>query len=115
MDMSVTVGTARQPQPAKAEGQKAPRGANSSDLDAWLEKVERLGELKRITAEVDPDLEAATITYLVGSEKSPALLFENVKGHPGHKALYNMIGCNLSRFCLMIGVEPVAHPLQAVQ
>ncbi len=62
-----------------------------------------------------PDLEAAHITYLVGLEKSPALLFENIKGHPGHKALYNMIGCNLSRFCLMIGEEPVDHPLKAVQ
>ena len=48
-------------------------------------------------------------------EKSPVLLFENIKGHPGHKALYNMIGCNLSRFCLMIGEEPVDHPLKAVQ
>src|SRR6266566_4321568 len=115
MDMSVTVGTARQPQPAKAEGQKAPRGANSSDLDAWLEKVELLGELKRITAEVDPDLEAATITYLVAGEKSPALLFENIKGHPGHRALYNMVECNLSRFCLMIGEQPMDHPLKAVQ
>ena len=74
-----------------------------------------MGELKRITAEVSPDLEAAHITYLVGLEKSPALLFENIKGHPGHKALYNMIGCNLSRFCLMIGEEPVDHPLKAVQ
>src|ERR1700710_2271084 len=94
---------------------KVTSGANSSDLDAWLDKVEQMGELKRITAEVDPDLEAATITYLVGSEKSPALLFENIKGHPGHRALYNMVGCNLSRFCLMIGEKPVDHPLQAVQ
>src|SRR5262245_66591175 len=116
MDMSVTV------TPNKSEEQirqppatKIPPSSNSSDLDLWLEKVEALGELKRITAEVDPDLEAATITYLVGSGKSPALLFENIKGHPGHKALYNMIGCNLSRFCLMIGEAPVDHPLQAVQ
>jgi 4-hydroxy-3-polyprenylbenzoate decarboxylase len=43
------------------------------------------------------------------------LLFENIKGHPGHRALYNTIGCNLSRFCLMIGEEPVDHPLKAVQ
>src|SRR5215813_10871662 len=116
MDMSVTVSAASdQPQREKAETKTIARGANASDLDAWLEKVEALGELKRITAEVDPDLEAATITYLVGSEKSPALLFENVKGHPGHRALYNMIGCNLSRFCLMIGEKPVDHPLAAVQ
>src|SRR6516164_5799536 len=115
MDMSVSVGAAAEPQPAKAEARKAARGANASDLDAWLEKVEKLGELKRITAEVDPDLEAATITYLFGSEKSPALLFENIKGHPGRRALYNMIGCNLSRLCLMIGEAPVDHPLKAVQ
>src|SRR5256885_12457333 len=92
-----------------------PEQREKSALDKWLDKAEALGELKRITAEVDPDLEAATLTYLVGSEKSPALLFENVKGHPGHKALYNMIGCNLSRFCLMIGEKPVDHPLTAVQ
>ena len=116
MDMSVTVGAAGSgPRSEPSEIQRTARGANSSDLDAWLEKVEALGELKRITAQVDPDLEAATITYLVGSERSPALLFENIKGHPGHRALYNMIGCNLSRFCLMIGEAPVDHPLKAVQ
>src|SRR5438067_5094231 len=92
-----------------------PEQREKSALDKWLEKADALGELKRITAEVDPDLEAATLTYLVGSQKSPALLFENIKGHPGHRALYNMIGCNLSRFCLMIGENPVDHPLKAVQ
>src|SRR2546427_8721418 len=116
MDMGVTVSAASaEPQREKAEAKTIARGANASDLDAWLEKVEALGELKRITAEVDPDLEAATITYLVAGEKSPALLFENIKGHPGHRALYNMIGCNLSRFCLLIGEQPMDHPLKAVQ
>ena len=114
MDMSVKAGgnatTIEQP-----KNQPSTDRRNSSDLDLWLEKAEAMGELKRITAEVSPDLEAAHITYLVGLEKSPALLFENIKGHPGHKALYNMIGCNLSRFCLMIGEEPVDHPLKAVQ
>src|SRR5215208_92500 len=114
MEMSVKVGgdtkTVEQPK------NQSPRDRrNSSDLDIWLEKAEAMGELKRITAEVSCDLEAAHITYLVGLEKSPALLFENIKGHPGHKALYNMIGCNLSRFCLMIGEEPVDHPLKAVK
>jgi 3-polyprenyl-4-hydroxybenzoate decarboxylase len=108
MDMSVTVGAASRDQgTGQSDAGRPARGVNSSDLDAWLEKVEALGELKRISAAVDPDLEAATITYLVGGERSPALLFENIKGHPGHRALYNMIGCNLSRFCLMIGEEPV--------
>src|SRR5512133_2236233 len=115
MEMSVTVGAGGAEPERLAQAEARPRNPNSSDLDLWLDKVEALGELKRISAEVDPDLEAATITYLVGSEKSPALLFENVKGHPGHRALYNMIGCNLSRFCLLIGEQPVDHPLKAVQ
>jgi hypothetical protein len=50
MDTGVTVGAASdERQPAKAAAKKIVRGANSSDLDAWLEKVEALGELKRIT------------------------------------------------------------------
>jgi 3-polyprenyl-4-hydroxybenzoate decarboxylase len=114
MEMSVRAGgdakTVEQPKNPPRTDRR-----NSSDLDIWLEKAEAMGELKRITAEVSCDLEAAHITYLVGLEKSPALLFENIKGHPGQKALYNMIGCNLSRFCLMIGEEPVDHPLKAVQ
>ncbi len=118
MDMSVRMPAAHEqdkPPQKSVAAQARSAAANASDLEIWLQKVEAMGELKRITAEVDPDLEAATITYLVGSEKSPALLFENIKGHPGHRALYNMIGCNLSRFCLMIGEEPVDHPLKAVQ
>jgi UbiD family decarboxylase len=115
MDMSVSVAPEKQAAAGEAKSDQIVRSPNASDLDEWLAKVDAMGELKRITAEVDPDLEAATITYLVGSQKSPALLFENIKGHPGHRALYNMIGCNLSRFCLMIGEEPMDHPLKAVQ
>ena len=115
MDMSVTISAKDEQNTGTPETKTSARGANSSDLDVWLEKVEAMGELKRITAEVDCDLEAATITYLVGQEKSPALLFENLKGRPGQKALYNMVGCNLSRFCLMIGEPLVDHPLKAVQ
>src|SRR6187402_1906944 len=115
-DMSVTISPSDGDRRQQQSAQRTPAaGPNSSGLDLWLERVEQMGELKRVTAEVDCDLEAATITHLVALEKSPALLFENIKGHPGHKVLYNMIGCNLSRFCLMIGEEPVDHPLKAVQ
>ncbi|MFZ2080253.1 MAG: hypothetical protein WAV38_27110, partial [Xanthobacteraceae bacterium] len=104
MEISVPAGgnasTLEQPKARPSTGQR-----NASELDAWLEKAEAMGELKRIKAEVSPELVAAHITFLVGLTKSPALLFENITGHPGHKVLYNMIGCNLSRFCLMIGEE----------
>ena len=66
MEMSVSVAPEKQTVSGDAKSDQIVRGPNASDLDVWLEKVEALGELKRITAEVDPDLEAATITYLVG-------------------------------------------------
>ena len=88
MDMSVPVTPKSGSQ--VASNPKAGIGHNHSDLDVWMQKVDALGELKTISAEVDPDLETATISYLVGSEKSPALLFDNVKGHPGHRVLYNI-------------------------
>jgi hypothetical protein len=63
MEMSVKVdGASKDGSPGQGAARAIARGANASDLDAWLEKVEALGELKRITAEVDPNLEAATIT-----------------------------------------------------
>ena len=71
-----------------------------SDLREWISALEKAGELKRIKAEVDPVLEITEITDRVskwgprGSHGAggPALLFENVKGHPGAKVLINQFG-----------------------
>src|SRR2546426_7126029 len=69
--------------------------------------LERAGELKKIRAEVDPILEITEITdrvsKLPGSARfagegaratpgGPALLFQNVKGHPGSQVLINQFG-----------------------
>jgi 4-hydroxy-3-polyprenylbenzoate decarboxylase len=50
------------------------------DLRAWIALLEREGELVRIGAEVDPDLEITEINDRVVKAGGPALLFENVKG-----------------------------------
>ena len=113
MEMSVKAGgqavTVEQPK------SKPTDRSNASDLDLWLEQVEAMGELKRITAEVSPDLEAAHITYLVGLEKSPALLFENIKGHPGGRLLFNPFGSSLNRFALSIQEEPGRSAIELVK
>src|SRR5271154_7040939 len=114
MEMSVSVAPGKEPVQGEVKPGRIRTSPNSRDLDEWLAKVEAMGETKRITPEGDTDLHNPPITSLVAGRKSPALLFENIKGHPGHRALYNMIGCNLSRFCLMIGEAPLEHPLQAV-
>ena len=51
------------------------------NLLEFVEALEPIGELKRVNVEVNPDLEIAEIMRrLMYSGKSPALLFESVKG-----------------------------------
>jgi len=70
-----------------------------NDLRDWINTLHKAGELKRITQEVDPILEMAEIADRTaklgrGTSKAggPALLFENVKGHPGARVLMNQFG-----------------------
>src|SRR3954452_4398031 len=50
------------------------------DLREWIALLEREGELVRIAAEVDAELEITEINDRVVRHGGPALLFENVKG-----------------------------------
>src|SRR6266702_5416910 len=51
------------------------------DLRQWIALLEKEGELRRITAEVDWDREIGAIARRVLEKKGPALLFENIKGY----------------------------------
>ncbi len=68
------------------------------DLRQWIAALERAGELKTISVEVDPILEITEIADRVSKSKSsstpggPALLFTNIKGHPGSQVLINQFG-----------------------
>src|SRR5256712_3318032 len=72
--------------------------APPADLRAWIALLEREGELVRIGAEVDPDLEITEITDRTVKAGGPALLFENVKGSE-HPLLINQFGTE-RRMCL---------------
>ncbi len=81
------------------------------DLRQWIAALERAGELKRIQTEADPILEIAEITNRVskshdakGSRGGPALLFQNIKGHPGSQLLINQFGSE-ARMKLAAGVN----------
>src|SRR6202162_5152894 len=54
--------------------------------------LERAGELKKIRTPVNPILEIAEITDRVSKTGGPALLFQNVEGHPGSQVLINQFG-----------------------
>jgi len=73
------------------------------DLREWIALLEREGELRRISAEVDPDLEITEITDRVVKSGGPALLFENPKGSQ-HPLLINQFGTE-RRMCMAFGVE----------
>jgi 3-polyprenyl-4-hydroxybenzoate decarboxylase and related decarboxylases len=73
------------------------------DLRDWIALLEREGELVRVTAEVDPDLEITEIVDRTVKAGGPALLFENPKGAK-HPLLINQFGTE-RRMCLAFGVE----------
>ena len=52
------------------------------DLRDYIATCEEEGELHRIKAEVDWDLELSHIAKLNEEKKGPALLFENVSARP---------------------------------
>jgi len=82
----------------------------------WLQIVESIGELKRIRAMVDCNLEMGTITYLAGKTVGgPALLFENIKDHAGSKLLFNPFGSSLNRVAVSIREEPTKDALGLVR
>ena len=51
------------------------------DLREWIKKLEEEGELARVKAKVDWDLEMGGIVQEVFDRGGPALLFENIKDH----------------------------------
>jgi len=78
------------------------------DLRQWIAALDRAGELKRIQTEVDPVLEITEITDRVSKSKTgkpggPALLFQNIKGHPNSQLFINQFGSE-SRMKLALGV-----------
>jgi 4-hydroxy-3-polyprenylbenzoate decarboxylase len=52
------------------------------DLRQWVERVEQMGDLVRVSEPVSCDEEMSAIGYLVAKQKpSPAILFDNIKGY----------------------------------
>src|SRR5512139_514542 len=77
-----------------------------ADLRDFLAQLERAGELKRITAVVDPRLEMTEICDRVLHAAGPALLFERPKGH-AIPVLGNLFGTP-RRVALGMGEDSVA-------
>ena len=92
--------TVRIANPAKAAGSTARSGA-ATDLRAALEIADSLGELLRIRREVDPLIELPGVLRAAAALRPiPAVLFENLRGYPGRRAVGNLFAEH-RRFALM--------------
>lgn len=75
------------------------------DLRDFIEQLEKMGELKRISMEIDTDLEMTEIADRTLRAGGPAILFENPKGHK-MPVLANLFGTP-KRVALGMGQESV--------
>src|SRR4029079_15206531 len=82
------------------------------DLREWIALLEREGELVRVSAEVDPDLEITEIVDRTIKAGGPALLFEKPK-RAEHPLLINQFGTE-RRMCLAFGVQKLDDVAQEV-
>lgn len=73
------------------------------DLRGFIEQLEQRGQLRRIKALVDPNLEIAEIANRMLQQGGPGLLFENVKGSP-YPVAVNLMG-TLERICWAMKME----------
>ncbi|KGF71474.1 hypothetical protein DO97_19400 [Neosynechococcus sphagnicola sy1] len=73
------------------------------DLRGFLKLLEQRGQLRRISALVDPDLEIAEIANRMLQSGGPGLLFENVKGSP-YPVAVNLMG-TVERICWAMNME----------
>ncbi|AFW93204.1 UbiD family decarboxylase [Dolichospermum sp. UHCC 0352] len=73
------------------------------DLRGFIKILEEKGQLKRISALVDPDMEIAEISNRMLQKGGPGLIFENVKGASFPVAV-NLMG-TVERICWAMNME----------
>src|SRR5262249_47196663 len=90
------------------------------DLRGWMAALEAAGELRRIDAQVDWNIELGTIARLAqGAGTGPALVFNNIKDYNGPtsrcRRLFSNALNNYRRIAMMLGLPPDTHPRELVR
>jgi 2,5-furandicarboxylate decarboxylase 1 len=89
-----------------------------------LANLEQQGELIRFTAEIDPDETMSAVAHKTFAEFGKTCVFENVKGHPGWRAVAQVVA-NRRKWAIALGVaegevvatltERIAHPIPTTE
>ncbi len=90
-----------------------------ADLREYINRLEALGELKRIKAEVDWNLELGAIMRRANDLREPALLFEKIKGYSSDYSIFaNLVGASkpniYGRVCLALELPMDTRPLEII-
>lgn len=89
------------------------------DLRQYLDRLERTGYLRTVRTEVDAHLEIGAITRRICERRDPALLFENIKGFPGHRMAGVLMGPSKpalhARIAIALGVDEMTRPLDLIE
>lgn len=90
------------------------------DLREWLERVEALGDLVRVSQSVSIEEEMSAIGYLVAKQSpSPAILFDNPKGYENSpikaRLLWNILGPSLRRIALTMEEPPDTPTVELIR
>jgi 2,5-furandicarboxylate decarboxylase 1 len=88
-----------------------------------IANLEQQGELIRISAEIDPDANMSAVAWKSFAELGKSCLFDNLKGHPGWRAVAQIVA-NRKKWAIALGVnesevvatmtERIARPVPTV-
>lgn len=87
------------------------------DLRDWLERVEGIGELMRVSG-VDWRLEMGAVAEMIyhdRPENPPAILFENIPGYSSEFRVLSGMTNSPRRLALTLGLPMPKHPLDVVR
>src|SRR5580693_7933296 len=89
------------------------------DIRGWIKALDAAGEVQRVEAEVDWDIELGTIARLAqGAGTGPAVLFSNIKDYGANARCRQVFTGGLSsarRVAMMFGLPPDTHPRELVK
>ncbi|MFC1860829.1 UbiD family decarboxylase [Chloroflexota bacterium] len=87
-----------------------------NDLREWIALLEKEGELARIKAKVNWDLEIGGIAQKIFDTEGPAVLFENIKDHENTngKKFFTASLSTYPRIALALGLTKDTHPREII-
>ncbi|MDP2660153.1 MAG: UbiD family decarboxylase, partial [Dehalococcoidia bacterium] len=100
-----------------SDTKKTNRTRAFADMRDWMDWLEEHGQLRRVKAEVNWDLEIGGIARTVQAMEGPALLFENIKDHQKTRGRRFFVGglANYPRVAAMLGLPLDASVPEMIQ